>query len=260
MTLDIFQVDAFTGERFSGNPAAVCPLEAWLPDALMQKIAAENNLSETAFFVPDGAHFHLRWFTPMIEVDLCGHATLATAHVLFQHRQYPGTTLLFHSRSGPLTVTRREDHYVMNFPVDNLKQVEAPPGLAEALGITPSEVWTGREDYLVIVETEAQLAELKPDFRALKGIGNRGIIVSAPGEKVDFVSRAFFPNAGIDEDPVTGSAHTTLSPYWVDRLGKNPLKARQISERGGNVGCEVQGDRVNLSGQAVTYLQGKVFL
>ncbi|GJM31331.1 MAG: putative isomerase [Saprospiraceae bacterium] len=260
MTLDIYQIDAFADQLFQGNPAAVCPLKHWLSDDLLQKIATENNLSETAFFVPEGKHFNLRWFTPALEVDLCGHATLASAHVLFQHLNYPDAEITFKTRSGPLVVSRKGDQYVMNFPTDQIEKVVCPPLLAEALKVEPEEVWQGREDFLVIIDSEARVAQLKPDFRALLELGGRGVIVSAPGDQVDFVSRGFFPCAGIDEDPVTGSAHTTLSPYWAKRLGKNQLHGRQISARCGDVFCELQDSRVNLRGRAVSYLQGKLFL
>ncbi len=260
MLLDLYQVDAFAEDLFSGNPAAVCPLANWLPDEIMQKIAAENNLAETAFFVPEGDHFHLRWFTPAVEVDLCGHATLATAHVLFEHLDFGETEIRFQTRSGMLSVKKDRDKLVMNFPTDQIARAEAPEALVQALSIAPQEVWQGREDFLVVLDDEAQLTQLQPDFRMLLQLGGRGVIVTAPGKQYDFVSRCFFPIAGIDEDPVTGSAHTTLTPYWAKRLGKNRLEARQISARGGNVSCELLGDRVILSGSAVTYLRGKIFL
>ncbi|NBC06444.1 MAG: PhzF family phenazine biosynthesis isomerase, partial [Bacteroidetes bacterium] len=194
MRIPIYQVDAFTNQLFAGNPAAVCPFEQWLSGRQMQQIAAENNLSETAFFVPKGQGYDLRWFTPTTEVDLCGHATLATAHVLFQHEQVQEDTLHFYTRSGTLTVSRQGQQYMMDFPVDILEPALAPRVLAEALQVEPKEVQLGREDYLVVVDTEAEVRALQPDFRKLKSVNSRGVIVSAPGEEVDFVSRCFFPN------------------------------------------------------------------
>jgi len=255
----LYQVDAFTNRLFGGNPAAVCPLDSWITDELMQQIAAENNLSETAFFVirPDG-DYDLRWFTPAAEVDLCGHATLATAHVLFRHLGNSKEQIGFHTRSGLLTVRRDGEGYLMDFPADRIELVQAPVILVEALGAEPLEVWKGREDYLAVLPTEADVAALRPDFRKLMALGGRGVLATAPGDNHDFVSRCFFPAYGIDEDPVTGSAHTTLTPYWANRLGKPELRARQISARGGEVGCRLLGNRVELTGQAVTYMIGEV--
>ncbi len=255
----LYQVDAFTNRRFGGNPAAVCPLESWITDELMQQIAMENNLSETAFFVPrpDG-DYDLRWFTPVAEVDLCGHATLATAHVLYRHLGYSKEKIGFHTRSGLLTVQQSGEGYLMDFPADRIELAPAPAILAEALGAEPLEVWKGREDYLVVLPTEADVAALRPDFRKLTALGGRGVLVTAPGDNHDFVSRCFFPAYGIDEDPVTGSAHTTMTPYWASRLGKTELHARQISARTGEVGCHLKGDRVELTGQAVTFMTGEV--
>jgi len=260
MGIPIYQVDAFTSHLFAGNPAAVCPLEQWLTDQRMQQIAEENNLSETAFFVPKGEGYDLRWFTPTTEVDLCGHATLATAHVLFHHEQVQEDTLHFYTRSGTLTVSRQGQQYMMDFPVDILEPALAPAVLVEALQVTPKEVQIGREDYLVIVDTEAEVRALQPDFRKLKSVNSRGVIVSAPGEEVDFVSRCFFPNYGVDEDPVTGSAHTTLTPYWAERLNKQELSARQLSRRGGALSCTMLGERVAIAGAAVTYMVGEIWL
>ncbi|MBK8703819.1 MAG: PhzF family phenazine biosynthesis protein [Saprospiraceae bacterium] len=259
MTIPLYQIDAFTNRLFGGNPAAVCPLDSWITDELMQQIAAENNLSETAFFVlrPDG-DYDLRWFTPAAEVDLCGHATLATAHVLFRHLGYAKDKIGFHTRSGLLTVVREGEGYLMDFPADRIEHVPAPAILAEALGAEPLEVWKGREDYLVVLPSEADVAALRPDFRKLMALGGRGVLATAPGDNHDFVSRCFFPTYGVDEDPVTGSAHTTLTPYWAARLGKTELRARQISARGGEVGCRLLGDRVELTGQAVTYMAGEI--
>lgn len=258
MKIPIYQIDAFTGELFRGNPAAVCPLEKWLPDAAMQAIAAENNLSETAFFIPGGRDFELRWFTPAIEVDLCGHATLATAHALFQHLGYREPIINFHSRSGLLSVSREGSHYILDFPADFPEPTLAPRALTEALQVKPLEVFAGREDLLVVLGSEAEVAALRPDFRLLQQVKGRGVIATAPGDTVDFVSRCFFPNAGIDEDPATGSAHTTLTPYWAKRLGKQELLARQISRRGGEIRCTMLGERVALAGQAVTFMEGVI--
>jgi PhzF family phenazine biosynthesis protein len=258
--LAIFQVDAFSDEVFRGNPAAVVPLDEWLPPGVMQAIGAENNLSETAFFVTHNGGYHLRWFTPTVEVDLCGHATLASAHVLFTHLGFERERVEFHTRSGRLDVEKKGEEYVMDFPTDRLTAAEAPPALLEGLRQVPSEVYTGREDYLVVFETQSDVATLGPDFVRLKELDGRGVIATAPGDIVDFVSRGFFPNAGIDEDPVTGSAHTTLTPYWAERLNKDELTARQISTRGGSVRCKLKGERVELAGRAVTYLTGTIFL
>ena len=260
MSIPIYQVDAFTSQLFAGNPAAVCPLEQWLSGRQMQQIAAENNLSETAFFVPKGEGYDLRWFSPTTEVDLCGHATLATAHVLFHHLDARKETLHFYTRSGTLTVSRQGQQYMMDFPVDILEPALAPRILTEALQVEPKEVQLGREDYLVIVGTEAEVRALQPDFRKLKSVNSRGVIVSAPGEEVDFVSRCFFPNYGVDEDPVTGSAHTTLIPYWAECLNKQELSARQLSRRGGALSCTMLGERVAIAGAAVTYMVGEIGL
>lgn len=260
MQLSLYQVDAFTNELFRGNPAAVCPLKHWLPDQKLQAIAAENNLSETAFFIPINNGYHIRWFTPAIEVDLCGHATLATAHVLFNHLNANSKILNFHSKSGQLTVSKEDQYYILDFPSDILESTLAPKVLLEALKVQTKEIFMGREDYLVILDSEDQVAAIEPDFRLLKKVKGRGVIVSAPGKEVDFVSRCFFPNAGIDEDPVTGSAHTTMTPYWAERLAKQALTAVQISKRGGRINCTMLGDRVALAGQAVTYMEGTIFV
>lgn len=262
MELTIYQVDAFTDRLFSGNPASVCPLEHWLSDDLLQSIAQENNLSETAYFVREGEGYRLRWFTPTTEVKLCGHATLATAHVLYTHLGYSADKVIFHTLSGALTVQRDPAGYIMNFPTDILRNVTPPLALVVALGITPYKVYFGREDYLAILENRQQVLELKPDFAAMRRLQGRGVIATAPCDdnSADFVSRCFYPNAGIDEDPVTGSAHTTMAPYWADRLGKAVLSARQISRRGGSLHCRLLDERVELVGQAVTYMIGKAQL
>ena len=212
MKIPIYQVDAFTDALFSGNPAAVCPLESWLPEVKMQKIAMENNLSETAFFVKEGDAYGLRWFTPTVEVDLCGHATLATAHVLFNHHNYEGEEIRFNTKSGELRVKRSGDALLMNFPVDEMPETDPPDVLFDGLGVRSDKVFRS-DDYMVVLENEYDVADLTPDFRLLSEVDARGIIVTAPGIDVDFVSRFFGPQSGVDEDPVTGSAHTRLTPY-----------------------------------------------
>ncbi len=255
----LFQVDAFTAERFHGNPAAVVPLDTWLPDQTMQLLALENNLAETAFFVPleTPDTYHLRWFTPKTEVQLCGHATLATAFTIFNCLKTNRTDRLsFQSHSGWLHVTRDGDWLTLDFPTDRLQAVAMPRVASNAFSPKPREVWLGREDYLLVYDTEADVLALSPDLRALAQVPARGFIATAPGTESDFVSRCFFPAFGIDEDPVTGSAHTTLTPYWAENLGKNTLSAIQRSERQGHLRCTLQGERVLISGQAVLYLQG----
>ncbi|MDR3456618.1 MAG: PhzF family phenazine biosynthesis protein [Verrucomicrobiae bacterium] len=259
MKIPCYQVDAFAGEVFRGNPAAVCPLDAWLPDATMQSIAAENNLSETAFTVPRGNGFDLRWFTPTIEVDLCGHATLATALVMFQERNFAGGTIEFHSRSGILRVSREGEILTLDFPVRPGVTCAMPEALVRGLGRTPVEIFKS-QDFLAVFQTAAEVRALRPDFAVLKTLAARGVIATAPGEDCDFVSRFFAPAAGIDEDPVTGSAHCTLMPYWAARLGRTKLFARQISARGGELFCELAGDRVRIGGKAVLYLRGEIVL
>lgn len=261
MTHPLYQVDAFTSSLFGGNPAAVVPLQTWLPDRTMQRIARENNLAETAFFVPLDAPdtFHIRWFTPVTEVQLCGHATLATAFVVFNClKNNVSDRLSFQSRSGWLHVTRSGEMLTLDFPTDALKAAELPEPVRAGLNILPETVLLGREDYLCIYNSEADVLALQPDFRALKTVSARGFICTAPGTQSDFVSRCFFPAFGIDEDPVTGSAHTTLTPYWAERLGKTSLNAIQASERRGFLQCTLHGDRVLISGQGVLYLEGKI--
>ncbi len=256
MKCSIFQVDAFTDHIFGGNPAAVCPLDNWLDDETMQKLAAENNLSETAFFVEKGEVFELRWFTPEVEVDLCGHATLAAAHVLFEHLAYDKTKIHFETKSGILIVQKEGDRLRMDFPTDDMPKVEPPAVLFQALGIR-SDLVFATDDYMVVLENESQVKNLDPNFRILSEIDTRGVIVTAPGDEVDFVSRFFAPGAGIDEDPVTGSAHTKLTPYWAKRLGKKEMEARQISQRVGNLTCRYKGTRTEILGKAVTYMTGE---
>jgi len=257
--LKIYQVDAFADELFSGNPAAVCPLDSWLPDTLMQKIAAENNLSETAFFVKEGENYHIRWFTPQVEVDLCGHATLASAHVLFRHLKFAGERIRFNSKSGPLYVTNRDDLICLDFPSASYKQVDPPPELLNGIGKPVINTYQST-DYLVLLSSEQEVREASPDFSLLARLDIRGIIITAKGEKADFVSRFFAPGTGINEDPVTGSAHTFLVPFWSERLEKTEFIAQQLSERGGTLYCRLSGDRVEISGRAVTYMEGDLSL
>ena len=254
----IYQVDAFTDHLFGGNPAAVCLLEQWPQDQALQNIAAENNLSETAFLVKNDHGYHIRWFTPAVEVDLCGHATLAAAHVLFHHKDFQQPEICFDSRSGQLMVTRDGGKLTMDFPADPPAPIAEVPGLFESLGITNGLIYKGKTDLMVVVDHEDTVSMLAPDFYQLNKLDVRGIIVTAPGEEVDFVSRFFAPSAGIDEDPVTGSAHCTMTPYWSNRLGKSILQVVQVSPRRGMVKCELVGERVKLTGSAVTYMTGRI--
>jgi PhzF family phenazine biosynthesis protein len=257
MKILMYQVDAFTDKLFGGNPAAVCPLTEWLPDDLMQKIAEENNLSETAFFVNDGDAFRIRWFTPKIEIELAGHPTLATAHVIFNHLDYARDQIPFVCKSGELIATRKDDLIQLDFPAYNAVPAEPPEALTAGLGRTPREVLLGR-DYIALFDTEDDILALQPDFARLSALDCLGIIVTAPGKECDFVSRFFAPRAGINEDPVTGSAHTLLIPLWAKRLGKNNLHAWQVSKRRGELFCEYRGDRVIIGGRAVTFLEATV--
>jgi PhzF family phenazine biosynthesis protein len=259
MQIPIHQVDAFSGRVFAGNPAAVCPLESWLADEQMQSIAAENNLSETAFFVPEGEGYRLRWFTPVTEVDLCGHATLASAFVVFRYLAPQLERVLFQTRSGQLVVSRRGDRLSMDFPSRPPAAVEPHPQLIPALGMQPKDVLAAR-DYMLVYETEEQVRSLKPDMARLAEVDRFAVMVTAPGRDCDFVSRFFAPAKGVPEDPVTGSAHCTLIPYWSRRLGKKRLFARQVSPRGGELWCEDRGERVLISGQAVEFLSGTITL
>ncbi len=259
MRTPIFQIDAFTTSRFAGNPAAVMPMESFPPDAVMQAIAAENNLAETAFLVREGGDYRLRWFTPMTEVPLCGHATLASAAVVMERLESGRNSVVFHSASGPLTVNRKDSGYVMDFPVRPSEAVSTPPGLAEALGVVPIEVVVNSFNYMVLLENVRILRELAPDMAALARMDRPGVIVIAQGEGIyDFTSRYFAPAKGIPEDPVTGAAHCMLAPYWAKRLGKTVFRAFQASRRGGEVICRLAGDRVELFGACVFYLEGEV--
>lgn len=258
----IYQVDAFTDRVFGGNPAAVVPLEAWLPDPVLQAVAAENNLSETAFLVPRGERFDLRWFTPTIEVDLCGHATLAAARVVLDHLRPGSESVRFDSRSGELVVHAEGGTLRMDFPAYPPEPVPAPDSLLAALGTPPVELLASPVKFLAVYEDEEQVRALTPDRDGLMAQDRLGVIATAPAAdpKLDFVSRFFAPKAGVYEDPVTGSAHCVSTPYWSKRLGKAQLHARQISARGGELWCEDRGERIWIRGQAVTYLEGRIAL
>ncbi len=261
MTIPIYQADAFTSRLFGGNPAAVCPLTDWLPDATMQQIALENNLAETAFFVKTDAGFHLRWFTPELEIDLCGHATLASAHIIFTQLGYTDEVIHFTTeQAGTLTVTREGDKYTLDFPSRPPYATEIPAGLVEALGGKQPLHTLRSRDYFLVYESEDDIINIVPDHAFLSKIDAIGVIVTAPGKEVDFVSRFFAPAASVPEDPVTGSAHCNLIPYWAERMGKNELHAYQLSARKGELWCELKGDRVLMSGNAVKYLKGEIYL
>lgn len=259
MKIPIYQVDAFTSELFKGNPAAVCPLGDWLEDDLMQNIARENNLSETAFFVKKGDEYELRWFTPKGEVDLCGHATLASAYVIFTYLDKKIDRVFFQTKSGILEVAREGSLLAMVFPSREGEMSDTPEMLVKGLGKRPEEVYLSR-DYMAVFELEEDIRNLKLDMNALKQLKGLGVIATARGEKVDFVSRFFAPKAGVDEDPVTGSSHCTLIPYWKKILGKDNLIALQLSERGGKLFCTYMGEKVKISGETVTYSIGNIIL
>ncbi len=258
MKLQLFQADAFTSRLFKGNPAAVVPLDEWLSDEILQQIAVENNLSETAFFIPENDHFHIRWFTPKTEVNLCGHATLATAHILFNELNFKDEAISFNSQSGILTVVKTGDKLQLDFPADLVNSEEMNPDFSKALGAQPIAEFKGRTKHLLLFESEESIRNMRPNFHLLKQTDARGIIVTAKGTTVDFVSRFFAPKVGIDEDPVTGSAHTLLVPFWSEKLNKKELTALQLSDRGGQLWCTLSGDRVLIAGHAVTYLKGEI--
>lgn len=259
--MKIYQIDAFTKSVFSGNPAAVCPPEQWLSDEIMQKIAAENNLAETAFYVKNGNKYEIRWFTPQTEVDLCGHATLASAYVLFHYENHSDTTITFYSpRSGDLEVTKDGDLLSLNFPTDTLEPITLTNEILDAFDVKPKLAFKGKTDYMLIFNTEEEILNLKPNFDKISKLNVRGVIVTAKGNTTDFVSRFFAPQSGINEDPVTGSAHTTLIPYWAKELNKTVLSAIQLSERKGYLDCELLDNRVRISGYAKCYLIGDLFL
>jgi predicted PhzF superfamily epimerase YddE/YHI9 len=262
MSLPLFHVDAFTSRPFAGNPAAVCPLKHWLDDQLLQAVASENNLSETAFFVPAGDCYELRWFTPRCEVKLCGHATLASAFVVLQILETAREAVRFETRfSGALTVSREGDLLAMDFPALAPWACPTPPAaLVDGLGAVPAEVVQIEDNYFAVYESQEEIRRIRPDFRLLEKLHPAGVAITAPGENSDFVSRYFVPSYGIPEDPVTGSTHCSLAPYWAQRLGKTSLHARQISERGGELWCEVSRERVILKGNAALTLRGELLI
>ena len=260
MNVPIYQVDAFTGTLFGGNPAAICPLDEWLPDATLQSIAAENNLAETAYYISKNGKYHLRWFTPGAEVDLCGHATLAAAHVMMAIRgDVKGDRVAFESKSGELVVTRDGDLYALDFPARPPVETTYDERLFDALGVKP-KLTLGARDYFCVFDTEAEVRAVKPNMEKLGAIDRFATIITAPGTDCDFVSRFFAPAMGVPEDPVTGSAHCTLIPYWAKQLGKSKMFARQISPRGGEIWCEDRGERVSIAGKAVAYLEGTILV
>ena len=261
MTYKIYQVDAFTDMVFAGNPAAVCPLQEWLSDDILQNIAMENNLAETAFYIKKDNQVYIRWFTPEVEVDLCGHATLAAAYVLFHHENHKGNLIEFYSeKSGQLKVTRQNEFLTLDFPKDKLKKIEISADIKNGFDIPPVEAFKGKTDYLFVFETEKQIQNAKPNMANIAALGGRGVIITSKGENVDFVSRFFTPQCGVDEDPVTGSAHTTLTPFWSKRLNKKSLTAMQLSQRSGYLECELADDRVLICGQAKLYLTGELHI
>jgi len=259
MKLKIYQIDAFATKSFEGNPAAVCPLDSWIEDDLMQKIAQENNLSETVFFVKEKNIYHIRWFTPNFEIDLCGHATIASAYVLFEILNIHEDIITFSSKSGLIKVSKDNDLYTLDFPRMDIQKTDLAEKFIKAFNIRPKEIYKSKS-YLFVFEKEEDIILLKPDFTVLKHLDLRGIIVTAKSHKYDFVTRFFDPNCSIQEDPVTGSAFTQLVPYWTKILNKSSFKAKQLSQRGGEVMCELKGDRVFISGYAVKYLEGKIYV
>ena len=262
MNLEIYQVDAFTSKPFGGNQAAVVPLTEWLPDELMLKIAAENNLSETAFFVKEGEAYHIRWFTPTVEVNLCGHATLASSHVIFECLKGENEFINFRSdKSGKLGVQKLDGKLVLDFPSYAVTKIEHIAELSVAMGEVPAQMWETQGNMVMLAyETEKDVLRLEPDMQALLGIPYDEVIATAPGADSDFVSRMFAPRIGIPEDPVTGAIHCSLIPYWAERLSKNKLFARQVSKRGGELHCELAGDRVKIGGQATLFLKGEIYV
>jgi PhzF family phenazine biosynthesis protein len=262
MKVQIFQVDAFTDKPFGGNPAAVCPLDEWLPAETMQRIAAENNLAETAFFVKNGDVYEIRWFTPLVEINLCGHATLATSHVIFNCLKLEESRINLHShRSGNLSVEKHGERLILDFPSYELNDAEIPEGLAEAVGKTPKQFWATQGNMaFLLFDSEEDIKAIEPDFSALMKMPYDEIIVTAPGKDADFVSRMFAPRIGIPEDPVTGAIHCSLIPYWAKTLGKEKMFARQLSSRGGELFCELANDRVKIGGNAVLYMKGEIYV
>jgi len=259
MNIKIYQIDAFASHAFEGNPAAVCPLDSWLPDATLQSIAAENNLSETAFFVNINNVFHIRWFTPVSEVNLCGHATLASARVIFDELNYVLPQITFSSKNGELRVSKEDNQLIMDFPAQHPVKCEAPLALKEAFHHASFQCFK-HDDYFLIFSSESDIRNASPDMQLLQKVDLRGVCISAAGDSYDFVSRFFAPKYGIDEDPVTGSSFTQLIPYWSKRLKKKELQAKQVSERGGEVRCKDMGERVIIGGKTVKYLSGTLFI
>jgi PhzF family phenazine biosynthesis protein len=257
MRSKLYQIDAFASKVFEGNPAAVCPLETWLDETTMQRIAMENDLSETAFFVKAGDHYAIRWFTPTHEVDLCGHATLASAYVIFEYLDPTSVKIVFDSKSGPLQVSKEAEMLTMEFPVLPIERCDSPPEISAAFSPKAIEVFKGM-DYIVVFDDDVDLTTVTPDLEILKRLDLRGVCITTRDQHYDFVSRFFAPNYGIDEDSVTGSAYTQLMPYWAKRLGRTTLTSKQVSARGGELRCTLQGERVLISGQAVVYLTGKI--
>ncbi len=256
-----YQVDAFAEELFGGNPAAVCPLNAWLSDELLQNIGMENNLAETAFIVKNRDQYEIRWFTPTVEVALCGHATLAAAFVLFNELGHYGDFIEFESHlSGKLGVARTDDKLTLDFPVDSIKKVNDTAAIANSIGVSPIEGFAGKTDFMALLSSEEVLVNLKPDFGRIAELNCRGLIVTAPGNEVDYVSRFFAPQSGVNEDPATGSSQTTLAPYWAKRLNKNRLVAKQLSSRIGTFDCEVKNDRVHISGHCFLFSKGEIII
>ncbi len=261
MKLKLYQVDAFASKVFAGNPAAVCPLQHWLQDDILQKIAMENNLAETVFYVKQEQGYAIRWFTPATEVDLCGHATLAAAYVLFHHEGYSTDLIQFHSlRSGRLTVHKKGEWLALNFPSDTFESVALSPTLTNCFDIPAMAAYKGKTDFMLVFDNEETIQLLKPKFDKIAALPCRGLIVTAKGNQSDFVSRFFAPQIAVDEDPVTGSAHTTLIPYWAERLGKKHMQAMQLSKRQGFLQCEYLGERVEIGGQAKLFLEGFIYL
>jgi PhzF family phenazine biosynthesis protein len=259
MKVKIYQIDAFTDRVFQGNPAAVCVLDRWLKEDTMQNIAAENNLAETAFVVRKGDYQEIRWFTPTLEVDLCGHATLASAYVLYKYFSHKEDVIKFVSpRSGELFVEKDGEDLILDFPADKVEKCDTPPALKDAFGSHPVESYKGQTDYLLVFSDRKEIENMKPDLIKIASVPCRGVIVTAPGKEVDFVSRFFAPQSGINEDPVTGSAHTSLAVFWSKKYAKTHLTAKQVSARGGYLTCELFGNRVKITGQAVTYLIGNI--
>ncbi|HTQ63467.1 MAG TPA: PhzF family phenazine biosynthesis protein [Puia sp.] len=259
--MKVYIVNAFTKEKFGGNPAAIVPLKEWLSDEQMQNIAMQNNLAETAYIVPQANDYFIRWFTPAVEVALCGHATLASGYIFFNCLNYEKDKIIFHSKSGPLEVTKKNDGQItLDFPVNAPFECEAPEAIERGLKVKPLAIFNSTFDYMVVLENQKAIEDLSPDFKILSTIPSRGVIATAKGDDTDFVSRCFFPQSGIDEDPVTGSAHTVTVPYWAKKLGKNKLSAIQLSKRRGYLNCELAGNRVLMSGYGVKYLEGDILV